>query len=499
MKSIPVFTDKIDVQLIQQMGGDHMVVAAAKVSTNGTTALEWANPDNVEECVGLIGYLMKQRHGTPFEHSALTFFVHAPIFVWREWHRHRIGHCLPGDTEIWQESYAPKSGRTVRKRKLSTLYTNFNFGVTDNKGRTRHLPSVKNQKLRVLNEKTGIFELGSIDAVIQSGVKEIFRIETNHYKHKELKATKDHLVLTQVGWKKFGDIKEGDYVAVVGKVNKNTPIPPSLRSGIGVWTTMQRGALIKSTDYCYLCHQKFLKQHLILDHVIPVVTDLQKSLDTANLKPCCKKCHRLKTNGEQKYANRDLTAGNLFVKVINNPTYVNSEMTYDICMKGPHHNFVANGFVVHNSFNEESARYKQLDPVFWIPKRERKLLPIENFKSARPEFRQCSVEEYAWLIDDMKTQYINAYTHYQERIDKGFAREVARAALPVGIYSSCWVTVNPRSLMAFLSLRTHEPESKFVSYPQAEIEEAARMTEEIFAQHWPITYAAFNKFGRVGP
>src|SRR3990167_5769624 len=90
----------IDVSVITQMGGDFMVVAAAKVSTCGTDAMKYALPGMEEENKGLINYLVKQRHGTPFEHSAMTFFVHAPILVWREWHRHRIGF-----------SYNEESGR----------------------------------------------------------------------------------------------------------------------------------------------------------------------------------------------------------------------------------------------------------------------------------------------------------------------------------------------------------------------------------------------------
>ena len=48
---------------------------------------------------GLINYLMRDRHGSPFEHSSMTFFVQAPIFMWREHFRHRIA------------SYNEESGR----------------------------------------------------------------------------------------------------------------------------------------------------------------------------------------------------------------------------------------------------------------------------------------------------------------------------------------------------------------------------------------------------
>lgn len=44
-----------------------------------------------EAAVGLINFLMRERHGTPFEHNAFRFHVGCPIFVAREWFRHRIG------------------------------------------------------------------------------------------------------------------------------------------------------------------------------------------------------------------------------------------------------------------------------------------------------------------------------------------------------------------------------------------------------------------------
>ena len=53
--------------------------------------------------------------------------------------------------------------------------------------------------------------------------------------------------------------------------------------------------------------------------------------------------------------------------------------------------------------------------------------------------------------------------------------------------------------MSFLSLRTHEPSAKFISYPQAEIESAARVAEEFLQTGWPLTYAAFVAKGRVAP
>lgn len=284
-----VCTSDVTVRNIQCMGGDHMVVAAARVSTSGEdaaqfipgafqNAADWQrekwnrqraertpslppNPTSlmvVEENRGLIRYLMRQRHGTPFEHSAMTFFVHAPICVWREWHRHRIGF----------------------------------------------------------------------------------------------------------------------------------------------------------------------------------------------------------------------------------------------------------------SYNEESGRYKKLDPVFYVPPRDRPMIKVEDWKPGRPKFLTLddayAVDRellnnwtpdafYAIIIQDMKDGYVEEYERYERQLSRNLDPGLARDNLPVGIYSSCWVTCNPRSLMAFLSLRTHEPEAKHPSYPLYEIEVAARAAEQALREGWPETHRAFCDFGRVAP
>lgn len=169
------------------------------------------------------------------------------------------------------------------------------------------------------------------------------------------------------------------------------------------------------------------------------------------------------------------------------------------------------------SYNEESARYKTLDPVFYIPNENRPMFKVENWRAGRPKFltieekfydivgdtpsTKDSVpsESYDKLLSNLKESYELAYDKYLDNLYMGIDPGLSRDCLPVGIYSSCWVTCNPRALMGFLSLRTHEPESKFPSYPLYEIEQVARKLENIFAELWPITYKAFNENGRVGP
>jgi thymidylate synthase (FAD) len=73
------------VRLDDAMASDLSVVNAARVSFA-------RRRDEVDDAdAGLIRFLMRDRHGTPFEHNAFRFHVRCPIFVAREWFRHRVG------------------------------------------------------------------------------------------------------------------------------------------------------------------------------------------------------------------------------------------------------------------------------------------------------------------------------------------------------------------------------------------------------------------------
>jgi thymidylate synthase (FAD) len=73
------------VRLDEAMASDLSVVNAARVSF----ARRREEMDDSDR--GLIRFLLRERHGTPFEHNAFRFHIRAPIFVVREWMRHRVG------------------------------------------------------------------------------------------------------------------------------------------------------------------------------------------------------------------------------------------------------------------------------------------------------------------------------------------------------------------------------------------------------------------------
>jgi len=161
--------------------------------------------------------------------------------------------------------------------------------------------------------------------------------------------------------------------------------------------------------------------------------------------------------------------------------------------------FVFREFMRHRiaSYNEESGRYKELKPVFYYPNEQRKL--VQEGKPGAYTFTEGAPEQHAQIQDAIVDSAEHCYAEYKWLLGNGIAREVARSVLPVNIYSSMYVTMNARSLMNFLSLRTTHQDSKVPSFPQREIEMVAEKMEQFFAEKMPVTYEAFNKNGRVAP
>ena len=95
MTQITIFND-VEVTLLEVNGSDATIADAARVSLNPEEIDRKKDP-------GLINTLLKKKHGSPFEHTYLKFHIKAPIFAFREFHRHRIG---------W--SYNEISGRYVK-------------------------------------------------------------------------------------------------------------------------------------------------------------------------------------------------------------------------------------------------------------------------------------------------------------------------------------------------------------------------------------------------
>ncbi|MEU0656135.1 FAD-dependent thymidylate synthase [Streptomyces albogriseolus] len=149
------------------------------------------------------------------------------------------------------------------------------------------------------------------------------------------------------------------------------------------------------------------------------------------------------------------------------------------------------------SYNESSGRYRELEPVFYWPSADRKL--VQQGKPGHYTFVDGPPGMHDFTCVQMEIAYREAYSAYEQMLAAGVAREVARSVLPVGLYSTQYATCNARSLMHFLSLRTTHPDAKVKSHPQREIEMVAEQMETHWAKLMPLTHAAFNANGRVAP
>jgi thymidylate synthase ThyX len=385
------------VRLDDAMADDLSVANAARVSF----ARRKAELDEADE--GLIRFLMRDRHGTPFEHNAFRFHVQCPIFVAREWFRHRIG-CLTGDTEV---TFVDSDGSLKSRLTIDALVRIWDEGERD-------------LRVRTLDESTNEFGCGSLADVVDKGVQPVYRLTLAD--GKAIALTENHRLLTDEGWLRMG--------AAVG---------------------------------------------------------LDRSPDAARISRKCS----VVVNGvqtEPRPGSTQRLSGHL-VRV-ERVEYVGLRQTYDLSIEGPWHNFVANGIVVHNSFNEFSMRYAKAPDEFYVPAPGD--VRSQVGKPGAYTFEPVDRELAEQARDEIQAVYDQAFATYERLIEAGVARELARTVMPVGAYTQFFWTVNARALMNFVSLRA-------AGAAQLEIRRYADAVESFFAARMPVTHAAFVANDRTAP
>lgn len=149
------------------------------------------------------------------------------------------------------------------------------------------------------------------------------------------------------------------------------------------------------------------------------------------------------------------------------------------------------------SYNEESARYRALDPVFYVPGNARALRQLGS--PGKYIFEPGDYKQRVLTEGTHKRVAINAWSEYQYLLDQGIAREVARNVIPVSIFKTMYATCNLRSLLHFLSLRRTHPLSSVPTFPLREIEMVAEQMEELAGPKFPIAFDAFDRQGRRAP
>jgi thymidylate synthase (FAD) len=142
------------------------------------------------------------------------------------------------------------------------------------------------------------------------------------------------------------------------------------------------------------------------------------------------------------------------------------------------------------SINEESGRYKKLETDFYTP--DYGHVRTQKGKPGSYEFHPMGIIDATAAVTKIEQAQRVAAQTYEELLEMGVAKELARTVLPVSTYSTMVWSCNARSLMNFLSLR-NAPDA------MREIREYAEALESYFAETMPITHAAFVANDRIAP
>ncbi|GAB4300707.1 MAG: hypothetical protein Fur0025_40540 [Oscillatoriaceae cyanobacterium] len=239
----------------------------------------------------------------------------------------------------------------------------------------------------------------------------------------------------------------------------------SERELIGAWTRQIAPEVHKKFNYiCQCCGQRGGQLHA--HHVVPVYADESLAYDFDNLVTLCKTCHEdiHQNSKEAEFAknynliiepqqwnhkpksSRKLRAHPVKVKSVD---FLGAQMTYDLEVEGPWHNFVANGMVVHNSNRYTGQRIvdaaqgnRDIEEVFY-------LRPVGEYTDRQgkrydytPEQRQRDMQ---WCLEAAK--------RYQQLITEGTSEEHARGIIPFDVRQHWVMSLNPRSLMHILDMR----------------------------------------------
>lgn len=291
--------------------------------------------------------------------------------------------CLSGETQIYVSRKSDGSGRWYA---LKFLYKKFNGVAHRDEWDQSIRTSVNSYKFDI-----GMTGLNEVESVIQSGVKETWAITTES--GKTIRATKDHRFLisedddSESGWKTLGELKIGDHVVCkapdssAGRkpqirrphIYRRMPYYPNARakqvkepsSGIIYWYhRIGRTRAVYDANLNGVSLEVFIKEVSTNPSHGFVFSDIKKDVhhvdgnclndNPDNLQLLTKEEHsRIHSEGteyEQRFGKRRTHMEKIVS--ISDPK---EEMTYDISMKAPYHNFLAEGFVVHNSGKSSKA------------------------------------------------------------------------------------------------------------------------------------------------
>ena len=482
---------------------EELIVKMARVSAP-------KNQDNMDTAPRLLRYLIKHKHWSPFEMSNFCVEIETTRAISPQILRHRSfsfqEFCLAGNARI---TVSTETG-AVQRLPIEELYSKWN----KNSFRARYARSYDPEMERFIS--------APILSVYQSGEKPVYQytIKTSD-SYKTIDCTQEHRILTKE--KGFVPFKEaydqGLSVALNGKETFPLPYqnPDVLRENAWMGSTAfaeaygikdvtarkwfrkhgivpakpnnaassnicipfeakkssfmkwARSTLLKQS--CEHCGHNGSMSRLELSHIIAHDNNERLCFDETNLQTLCASCHRkydINTQGKQYGWTLGMTAkwGRITAE-----KYLGIQMTYDIEMDHPTHNFVANGIVVHNS--QRYADTSELGSAV-IPHLRR-----QDHKNRQNSIDDLSSESIANYYRRISKLYEDAEHLYREMVSSGVAKECARSILPLSTQTRLFMNGTIRSWIHYLQLRESNG-------TQLEHREIALAIKKIFCAEFPV-------------
>lgn len=474
----------------------------------------------------------KRGHWGPLEHPTLSLLLQVDHNTMVQLRTHRVGLCLGGDTMVSFGHPSLSTGEVYYTEPISQLADLWH------KGR-KHQPTeadaaymrrqISSRSIMTVNEETGLVQHSRIKNIYQNGLRDVWLIRLDD--GSSLEATLDHKVLTPCGWKAFRELLPGDEVLTAKAVPGTPPQECGIATGEEEWRPVPRYPLYEVSSHGRLRSWAPRRHRGVLVH--PGSPRMKKPSTASSggylyasmtEKPCGKSVrrnihelvleafsgkrpegmiarhvngvatdNRLENlewateaqNAKDRARDRVTRHKKAVPATISLMLYVGKRMTYDIEVEGPYHNFLANGIVVHNSFDVQSQRYSGTR----IERVARGEVPVEEVFYIRPPgvYRDRQGDSYEWTasqVERMRQLHHNAAQDYADLRAEGVAEEHARYVLPTSYFQNVLLTGNARSWLHLLDVRLKAD-------AQNEIRWAMELAEACYRDWVPEIHAAW--------
>ena len=480
------------------------IIEAARQSTQGGFK-GWENDSR------LLKYLYDNKHSTPFEFAGMVIEVKAPIFIFRQWHRHR---CVAPTTTVHFDQKRKDGRRSLHKDTIENLYRKFHSP------RNKTGFPIEKMSLRTLNEDTLEIISNSIVDIFKSQPKEMVTVTSQS--GKSITTSLDHRFFTESGWMTLEEVLLKNKKVFVSTTKRGNscfwePKPATFKEK---WLSVRGNASyevsnhgrVRNSSTGYILVPTYQPDGYVRqsygDRVNRTAKYVHELVLEAFVGPRPSKDHEVSHSNHNR---RDNKLSNLTWKTHseNCKESVNADRqsrlvglpesiidwvdvgeteSYDLEVEGPFHNFIADGFVVHNSqsYNEMSARYGEVPNENYMPTVDRLMMTSDKNKQAgsAKDSEELTRGQAATFLLNLEDQYSEFGVTYRQALNQGVPKELARLGMPVGRYSQMRASTSLRNWLGFLTLRL-DP------HAQWEIQQFAKAVASLIEQEFPQTYKLF--------